>query len=314
MSQSGYVSEAFPHFLPRKRNNIVRANIYGFIENHKFNPLRPDFHRPLFIWNRILDSYIKKRLTFSRDKLIALAGLADYMSAATKGTLGRYAVGLWETALQYQLVWHVRDGFQQSRPTRPIPSFSWANVDVERGGIKFPPIEVTVVDSAECVIGLDFEQRQPQDAVPSHSRCIGLKIRAPFEHLTISNHDITIGSNSFQETELDPENELACVQWKIYWDTTDDASRSTPTQLGAVLLCAANATERVAVLLKSVEGGGCCRYSSVGVLRMYSVNGQSKMEDAFKQTSKDAFKQTSKDAMCDLHSHKREPVDNFFGL
>ena len=303
MSQSGYGSEAFPQFLPRKRNNIIRANIYDFIENHKFNALHPDFHRPLFIWHHILDSCIKKRLTFSRDKLIAVAGLADYMSAATKGTLGRYASGLWETALQYQLGWIVRDDFQQSRPNRPMPSFSWASVDVEPGGIVFPLIEVTALNSAECFISLDFEEGQPQDAVPSYSRCIGLKIRAPFEHLTISSHEIFIGSAIYQETVFDLANKRACAQWKIYWDTTDDALRATSAQLSAVVISTANATEHVALLLNPVKGG-CCWYSRVGILRMYSVNRLSSMTDAFKKPSKDA--------MCELHNHKRESADNFW--
>lgn len=285
MSRSGYGSEAFPEFLPQKRNNIVRANIYDFIENHEFNALRPDFQRPLFIWHHVLDSFIKKRLTFSRDKLIALTGLADYMSAATKGTLGRYVMGSWETALKYQLGWKVRDGFQQVRPTRPIPTFSWASVDVEPGGIKFPSINDTPVDDAECIIGLDFEEGQSQDAVPSRTNCISLRIKAPFENLNISTHQITIGSAIFHKTVSDPVNGLIRTEWRIYWDTIEDAlALATSTQLSAVLLSPLSKTERVALLLKPVEGA-YFRYSRVGLLHIYTSNGLSEMVGTFKKPS-----------------------------
>ncbi|KAL1614108.1 hypothetical protein SLS56_012189, partial [Neofusicoccum ribis] len=89
------------------------------------------------IWKRIVESYSKTKLTMSRDKLIALSGIARMFSESTGA---RYVAGMWEQYLESQLLWRVEpkvnDGMFENHSTRdPLraPSFSWAALDVPQG-------------------------------------------------------------------------------------------------------------------------------------------------------------------------------------
>jgi hypothetical protein len=112
-------------------------------------------------WKRIVERYSRTRLTFAKDKLIALAGIAEMMATRISGL---YVAGLWEQYLASQLLWKVNPVYAQSHEDDPTyedpreedevssgpvsshltnkskrpkryraPTFSWAAVDAPQG-------------------------------------------------------------------------------------------------------------------------------------------------------------------------------------
>ncbi|KUI69658.1 hypothetical protein VM1G_04744 [Cytospora mali] len=120
----------------------------------------PDPHLPsrdlcaFELWARVVEMYSKMHLTKAKDKLIALAGIAEFMSTQVLGTETSplmYVAGLWNKYLESQLLWRVEPEFRlkdrtffhlSERPQDPpssgryiyrAPSFSWASVDAQKG-------------------------------------------------------------------------------------------------------------------------------------------------------------------------------------
>jgi Heterokaryon incompatibility protein (HET) len=112
-------------------------------------------------WKRIVERYSTTRLTLAKDKLIALAGIAEIMATRISGL---YVAGLWERYLASQLLWRVNPVYAQShevdntyedpreedeKSSGPVPchinnkskrpksyrspSFSWAAIDAPQG-------------------------------------------------------------------------------------------------------------------------------------------------------------------------------------
>jgi hypothetical protein len=77
-------------------------------------------------------------LTFGKDKLPALAGLAQKVQKETKHA---YVAGLWFETLAWDLLWSARDTvwYQKLRQSKALlgsaPSWSWASVD---GTVELP--------------------------------------------------------------------------------------------------------------------------------------------------------------------------------
>lgn len=86
--------------------------------------------RPMPEWRRIVGDYSMRKLTYPKDKLIAMAAIAREFGIATQQT---YLAGLWKESLPRDLCWHVRDSWPLSpRPEEyRAPSWSWAAVDGE---------------------------------------------------------------------------------------------------------------------------------------------------------------------------------------
>lgn len=94
-------------------------------------------------WLRLLQTYTAANLTYGKDRLPALAGIARSIFEERGGT---YLAGLWyqpdpeadwqhQYDLRMQLCWSVAN--PRSRPQWRAPSWSWASVD---GTIGFPKI------------------------------------------------------------------------------------------------------------------------------------------------------------------------------
>ncbi|KAL1623445.1 hypothetical protein SLS54_004434 [Diplodia seriata] len=91
------------------------------------------------LWKRIVEVYSRTRLSMSRDKLIALSGIAKLIrDSHLKGV--EYVAGMWNQHLESQLLWRVepvfKDGIFENHATRDptrAPSFSWAALDVPQG-------------------------------------------------------------------------------------------------------------------------------------------------------------------------------------
>ncbi|OMP85494.1 hypothetical protein BK809_0004164 [Diplodia seriata] len=91
------------------------------------------------LWKRIVEAYSKTKLTMSRDKLIALSGIAKLIHNTYLPSV-EYVAGMWGQYLESQLLWRVEpvfnDGLFENHATRDptrAPSFSWATLDVPQG-------------------------------------------------------------------------------------------------------------------------------------------------------------------------------------
>ncbi|RDW62449.1 hypothetical protein BP6252_11882 [Coleophoma cylindrospora] len=81
-------------------------------------------------WSEIVQSYSRRSLTFRKDKLVAISGLARIL-AHVYGT--NYVAGLWVKDLLRLLAWHVHTSdpsvAKNYATTYRAPSWSWASVD-----------------------------------------------------------------------------------------------------------------------------------------------------------------------------------------
>ncbi|KAK0437330.1 hypothetical protein EV421DRAFT_2021687 [Armillaria borealis] len=90
-----------------------------------------DLTDTIFLWKMILSNYTRRILTKSRDRLNALAGVAEEFQVLWPDS--RYIAGLWAHQLPGCLLWHNVGGSQCcSRPNpNSAPSWSWASTDGE---------------------------------------------------------------------------------------------------------------------------------------------------------------------------------------
>lgn len=78
-------------------------------------------------WCLIIEDYMRRDLTKSKDKLPALSGLAKEIQ---KRTHDQYLAGFWREGLHLELLWTARfDGILSHPPQYRAPSWSWASVD-----------------------------------------------------------------------------------------------------------------------------------------------------------------------------------------
>ena len=78
------------------------------------------------LWEYIVADYTSKNLTFFKDRLPALSGIASRMP---KEIMGEYVAGLWRTGLLYGLLWERHYLSDSLRPTTYTgPTFSWVSI------------------------------------------------------------------------------------------------------------------------------------------------------------------------------------------
>lgn len=79
------------------------------------------------LWNRVVQLYSAANLTFGKDKLPALSGVAK---VGHDETGDQYLAGLWRSQIEEQLCWRRwRSEPDVKRPAWRAPSWSWASVD-----------------------------------------------------------------------------------------------------------------------------------------------------------------------------------------
>lgn len=79
-------------------------------------------------WHQLIRGYSACNLSDSKDKLVAISGLAQ---AIRNELLGSYVAGLWRNGLEKQLGWY-RVGSLERRPVAyRAPTWSWASVNGE---------------------------------------------------------------------------------------------------------------------------------------------------------------------------------------
>ena len=82
------------------------------------------------IWNRVVEAYSTRKLTFSSDKLVALSGIAQAIHLQSND---EYIVGMWRSKLEEQLCWKLSYNGQVNNSKEIVPyrapTWSWASVD-----------------------------------------------------------------------------------------------------------------------------------------------------------------------------------------
>ncbi|RYP86361.1 hypothetical protein DL769_000745 [Monosporascus sp. CRB-8-3] len=103
-------------------------------------------------WDSAVQRYCECSLTFPKDKLVALSGLAKHMGGRLSDVVPQhdtYLAGLWRTSMPRSLLWRVKGQGRRAHKYR-APSWSWASLDgniiTPVGG---PPWYADVVDA--CV-------------------------------------------------------------------------------------------------------------------------------------------------------------------
>ncbi|KAF7548523.1 hypothetical protein G7046_g8653 [Stylonectria norvegica] len=77
-------------------------------------------------WSNVIVDYTKRDMTFSKDRLIALSGVAKHKAERTGD---EYRSGLWKSSLFRDLLWHCIPWFPTAVPEKYIaPSWSWASL------------------------------------------------------------------------------------------------------------------------------------------------------------------------------------------
>ncbi|OAK99618.1 HET-domain-containing protein [Phaeosphaeriaceae sp. SRC1lsM3a] len=105
-------------------------------------------------WYGIMEDYMSRALTNSKDKLPALAGLARRFKS--KMSSSSYLAGLWSIHLPYNLLWRVDSTAQQPVATRPTcfraPSWSFLSLDgaINYGSQRLTPYGALVGGFLSC--------------------------------------------------------------------------------------------------------------------------------------------------------------------
>jgi hypothetical protein len=115
-------------------------------------PTTDTIRSALEAWSGLISNYSACALTYEKDRLIALAGLARYFQPF----IGcRYLAGLWETDFVFQLLW--KNAATSTRSTTyQAPSWSWAS---RSGKVEFPwgaehgEVAVNLLDIGVTTIG-----------------------------------------------------------------------------------------------------------------------------------------------------------------
>lgn len=121
-------SELFPHMIVSRGKTLKASVASSIVQNISYFDSRRFSHgSPHINWTRIVALYTRSKLTYEKDKLVAIGGLAEKWNRTYND---QYCAGIWKTDLHRQLVW------QSERPlldhtTRncTAPSWSWASID-----------------------------------------------------------------------------------------------------------------------------------------------------------------------------------------
>jgi hypothetical protein len=80
------------------------------------------------MWRLIVEEYSKCQLTYTKDKLVAISGLARIIQQQTRD---QYVAGMWRKDLELQLCWYREHSSLPDQRVLPYraPSWSWASID-----------------------------------------------------------------------------------------------------------------------------------------------------------------------------------------
>lgn len=124
------------------------------------------------LWSDLVENYSKRSMTYGRDKLVAISGLARIL-APIYGM--EYVAGLWVKDLIRSLVWHRRilgSPLATTPAAYRAPSWSWASVD---GQVKFPMGFLDPVQGENAA-----DPRYPAHGPPQPVRVMGMSSHLSF--------------------------------------------------------------------------------------------------------------------------------------
>ena len=108
---------------------------YGRVQNENLTETNKTTSIPTMInpdwrlWQKIVEQYSPRIVSFQKDRLWALSGIAQTFS----GRLGSYYAGLWSDSILEGLEWERLEDCFDPKPSHrlnlSIPSWSWASVD-----------------------------------------------------------------------------------------------------------------------------------------------------------------------------------------
>ncbi|KAI2641719.1 HET-domain-containing protein [Hypomontagnella submonticulosa] len=114
---------------------------------------------PMKQWHMIVKSYTSRQLTFTSDKLPAIAGAATIMPQIWTS---RYLAGLWSETLLLDLLWQVMPGrahlpLMTKEHEENSPTWSWASMNwgVVWSPLSSPELLASVVDAQTTVVGVN---------------------------------------------------------------------------------------------------------------------------------------------------------------
>ncbi|KAH7153939.1 hypothetical protein DER46DRAFT_612197 [Fusarium sp. MPI-SDFR-AT-0072] len=110
------------------RTNAARLSMRGafsFLRSFSGHDMKEqaEFH---LRWFEMVTSYSVRNLTNDSDRMMAIAGVAYFIQQSTGF---KYAAGLWEETLPFNLLWVVDSGVERRPSGRSVPTWSWASVD-----------------------------------------------------------------------------------------------------------------------------------------------------------------------------------------
>lgn len=118
-----------PWEMTSEDGHPIRNNCNSMINEFQEKRLKA----PENYWRFLVRAYSSRRLSYSKDKLPAIAGMADQYFELTSQ---EYLAGLWRENLPVDLVWSSWGWEEADKPPRVLigPSWSWASID---GGVVF---------------------------------------------------------------------------------------------------------------------------------------------------------------------------------
>jgi hypothetical protein len=110
-----------------------------------------------WFWPQIVQLYSAANLTFGKDKLPALSGIARLGHSETGD---EYLAGLWRRQIEEQLCWRLWNSKSSAkRPPWRAPTWSWASVD---GGVGWRPTQENILETKHAHV-LDASTTKEHD-------------------------------------------------------------------------------------------------------------------------------------------------------
>lgn len=183
-------------------------------------------------WGEIVNSYSERKLTFVRDKLPALSGIAAAMhhrsrTAAPEGY--RYVAGLWEETLPRDLLWRSNWKRDPSRTPGLVegPSWTWASVDAKINYFTtpklYPPDPTMELNDLAVIVRVDCVSQGRNPFAGFAEGCI--EIEGPVTRGLVTYNGIQYKEANF-EVRFDSIDKNSYLHAFFYPDTALDTTRS----------------------------------------------------------------------------------------
>jgi hypothetical protein len=169
---SSYLSEdGLVDYIPEWRENWPIKNL-TLLRSYE-ESIRKDRSTAYELWNGIIEQCSRRRITFEKDLLPALAGVASYF----QDLIGdEPIIGLWRDQLIVGLTWKAQDGAQRASAEMNMPSWTWVSIS---GGIKYNDL------------WMRFDEHGPYRAV-AREKVVSLSVEWSGTSLTSPIHSITL--------------------------------------------------------------------------------------------------------------------------